>query len=357
MKIFISFSNKDNTVLNSFVDHFLKLGLNISSDEIECTGIEDSKPKTGDDFKNWIKNNLKNSDIIILLISQNYKTSEVCLNEMGAAWILDKKVFPLLIEPINYNNVGFLNNTIQLLKIDNRDDLFTLKDDLNIFLENRKVSDSNFNKQVDKFLKEVKTVPIFQELLYESDDIGETFDYSFFNKLLMPDIDYRGLLLQSQPTLSDCKLLFGSDYYKIVYDYYSFDYRNMLEIQESINDLSEYNTFDVYSATYNDLKDNKHQMPGGMRILTEYNAIKKNVRFYSISFRRKDTKGGTTFTAWAYINNRWVLFAKPWKIIEFIAHAKYNKNLNSLIKFLKFFKVLRKLNSFEIQYLMNRVKE
>ncbi len=78
MKIFISFSNKDNYILKCFVDRILKLGLQINSENIFCTGIESSKPQTGEDFKKWIKNNIENSQIIIQLISLNYKSSEVC---------------------------------------------------------------------------------------------------------------------------------------------------------------------------------------------------------------------------------------------------------------------------------------
>ena len=357
MKIFISFSSKDDKILQSFVDHFLKLGLNISSDEISCTGIEDSKPETGEDFKDWIKDKIKIADVIILLISQNYKASEVCLNEMGAAWALDSKVLPLLIEPIYYNNVGFLNNTLQLLKIDSRDDLFTLKDNLDKWHGKREINLSNLNKQIEKFLNEIKTVPIFPELKNKFDYVGETSDFSYFEKYLIPNIDYRGLLLQAQPTLSDCKTIFIADFYKDIYDYYNIMYKNLLEIQKSVNDLSEYDTFDIYSATYDELEENNHELPGGMTILTKHNAIKSNVRFYMIRFRRKHDEHGTTFTAWTFINNRWVLFIKPWRIIKFVSSAKYNRKLNRLIKLLKRFKVLRKFNTFEIQYLMNRMNE
>lgn len=91
MRIFISFSNKDNLILKSFVDRILKLGLQINAETINCTGIESSKPKTGEDFKNWIKNNILNSNIIIQLLSMNYKNSEVCLNELGASWLSPAK--------------------------------------------------------------------------------------------------------------------------------------------------------------------------------------------------------------------------------------------------------------------------
>ena len=40
------------------------------------------------------------------LITPNYKESEVCLCEMGAAWVTSSKVFPFIVDPISYSDVG-----------------------------------------------------------------------------------------------------------------------------------------------------------------------------------------------------------------------------------------------------------
>ena len=357
MKIFISFSKKDDKVLQAFVDHILKLGLKLNNSEIICTGIEDSNPKTGDDFKVWIKENIIESDAIIQLISQNYKSSEVCLNEMGAAWILDKKVIPLLLDPIDYKTVGFIHNTTQLLKIDKRDDLLKLKDDLDIFLKKKKITIVSYCKQVDIFLSEVKLVPIFDDDFKNKSIIGTAKDFSFFKHFLNPELDYRSLLLQSQPTLNDCKQVFREDIYKDIYHYYSFQFRDLLSIKESVHDLSGCNIFDTVSADYNQLKSNNHDLPGGMSLLVKHNAIKKNILFYSVRFRNDTEKNGISFSAWVYINNRWILFIKPWIIIEFIQAAKSNEDLTFVLQVLKRFKFFKEFTSFEVQFLINKINE
>jgi hypothetical protein len=357
MKFFISFSTKDKNILQSFVDHYLKLGLQINSDDIYCTGIENSKPKTGDDFRTWIKNKIVKSDIVFLLISRNYKNSEVCLNEMGAVWSLNKKVIPILLPPIDYSDVGFLHNSNQLLKINSKEDLFTLKDDLNEWINTDKIKSSNLNSQIDKLINEINKIPIFPEIPESNTKSTTQIDLNYFEKYLVKDIDYRGILLQAQPTLSDCKAIFNHDFYKDVYTYYSFQYKYLLEVESYVGDLSEYDSYQVERASYNDLRNKKHELPGGMNELVEHFAIKSNTKFFSVRFKREQEEFGTSLSAWAYVNNRWVLFTKPWWIVEFISKAKYDKDINRWIRFLKRFKVLRNYNSFELQYIMNRINK
>lgn len=114
-KIFISFSHEDEFIVKSFVKNILIASLKFKEDEIFFTAGEGSKPKSGKDFKEAIKESLINAKIVIQFISKNYKESEICLNEMGAAWVLCDTVVPILIED-NYD-IGFLNKDNQQIKL------------------------------------------------------------------------------------------------------------------------------------------------------------------------------------------------------------------------------------------------
>lgn len=357
MKVFISFSNKDNLILQSFVDHYLKLGLQLKNSEISCTGIEDSKPETGDDFRFWIKKEIEEADLIFLLISRNYKNSEVCLNEMGATWILNKKVIPLLLPPIDYSHVGFLHQYNQILKIESRDDLFKLWDDLKGWFKDRSISHSHLNSQIDKLHKELNSIPNFLIIKENQEYNISPPDFSYFNQFLLKNIDHRSLFLQAQPTLADCKAVFDMTFFKDVYDYYSMEFKSLLHSDNVINDLSVYDTYDMIFASYDDLVNNKHNLPGGMNALTKNFAIKSNTCFFSIRFRRKQQESGTTISVWTFINNRWVLFIRPWIIVEFLIKAKYDKEINQIVKIFKRMGIFRELGTIEIQYLMNRLNE
>ena len=42
------------------------------------------------------------------MISSNYKKSEICLNEMGAAWALDKRIIPIVFPDVDFESIGWL---------------------------------------------------------------------------------------------------------------------------------------------------------------------------------------------------------------------------------------------------------
>lgn len=313
MKIFISFSSKDSIILKSFVDKILKLGLQIDPSEIDCTGIEASKPFTGEDFKSWIKNGIQKADVIILLLSFNYRESEVCLNEMGAAWMTDNAVFPVLIPPLDYKEVGFLHINDQMLKMDSRQDMSKLGSDLYKFRKNKDINIELFNSQLDEFTKLFEDNPLFSnQPVVKKEEVGSANDFNFFKKFLIPDISVQTLFLKSQPTIYDCDQVFSDQYSGKAYDFFNTLYKNRLK---GI-DISKYETYEVDNATYFDLLNITHNLPGGMTTLAKKDVIKTNIRFYSIRFKRITEENGTSFSVWCFINNRWVFFPKPWRILE-----------------------------------------
>ena len=116
-KVFISHSSKDEKVIRSFVSHILELGVGLDSIDIFCTSIEDMSMNNGDDIRSHIKNNLLSSDFSLLLISKAYKTSEICLNEMGAVWAVDNTVRLYLLPDVDYESIGWLNDTKKAEKL------------------------------------------------------------------------------------------------------------------------------------------------------------------------------------------------------------------------------------------------
>ncbi|UCH92321.1 MAG: toll/interleukin-1 receptor domain-containing protein [Candidatus Aminicenantes bacterium] len=129
-KIFISHASEDKPIIEKFEDTILYLGLNIQMEEIFCSSTAGTKPPIGVNFKDIIKSNLKNAEVVILVITPNFKNSEMCQNEAGAAWILSKKVIPLIVEPIDYSSVGVIHEKNQIEKLTDREGLDRLKDEL-----------------------------------------------------------------------------------------------------------------------------------------------------------------------------------------------------------------------------------
>jgi len=151
-KIFVSHSSRDKKLVEKFIEHVLILGFKLKDDKIFCTSLEGLGIRSGKDFKGAIHDELVHSIGVIQIITNNYKKSEVCLNEMGAAWVLSKIVIPLVANPFNYD-VGFIHNTDQQLKLNSRSDLMKLWDDHGNIFNSEKVSVENLSKQIDVFVK------------------------------------------------------------------------------------------------------------------------------------------------------------------------------------------------------------
>jgi hypothetical protein len=110
-KIFISHSSKDIDYVKSFVENILRLGLDIPSERIFCSSMEGHGVKSGQYIPDRLKEEINKSSLALLFISKHYKSSEICLNEVGAAWAMLEKetVIPMVLPNIDFSEIGFLD--------------------------------------------------------------------------------------------------------------------------------------------------------------------------------------------------------------------------------------------------------
>jgi hypothetical protein len=157
-RIFISHASKDKYIIQSFVDDILDAGLGIDVNDIFCTTIDGTKIPSGNDWRNEIKKSLEESIITFLIITPHYKESEMCLNEMGAAWVLSGKTIPLFVEPINYDSVGILQEVKQVERLLDEKSLDRIKDQLQELLEIPvvRIKSDRWTDKKSSFLKKVK---------------------------------------------------------------------------------------------------------------------------------------------------------------------------------------------------------
>lgn len=110
-KVFISHSSKDVGIIEKFVDHILGLGIGIKANDIFCSSIEGMDIKNGKDLHQHIQKNIRTADFSYLMISGNYKQSEICLNEMGAVWAYDSNVRVYMLPNTDVDKIGWLCDT------------------------------------------------------------------------------------------------------------------------------------------------------------------------------------------------------------------------------------------------------
>ncbi|MEO9211206.1 MAG: toll/interleukin-1 receptor domain-containing protein [Ginsengibacter sp.] len=181
--VFLSHSSKDEQLVKLFTDKILRLLLNLKLDHIFCTSIEACSITSGHDFKEFIKLSLLNATHVIQIITENYKKSEVCLNEMGAAWVLENRIFPFILEPVNYENVGFIHHPNQLLKLNQKKDLLKFIDEIkeNVVIV---APQTEIDRHIDDFLLQLNNLNKFytnseiverKVVLFESQKVKKYF--------------------------------------------------------------------------------------------------------------------------------------------------------------------------------------
>lgn len=98
LKLFISYSHKDETLVSKFLNHLHPL---------ESNGLikkwYDRKIETGEEFQNHIDNSLDNADLICLMISDNFLASKACISEKDVSLKLRSRkgirVIPVILSP------------------------------------------------------------------------------------------------------------------------------------------------------------------------------------------------------------------------------------------------------------------
>ena len=108
---------KDKSIVEKLVDHILLLGIGLSPEDIFCTSIEDLAIKNGEYIRKYIHTNIQTADLSILLIFNNYKKSEICLNEMRTAWIYNNNVRFYLLPNSSFEEIEWLCNPNQAEKL------------------------------------------------------------------------------------------------------------------------------------------------------------------------------------------------------------------------------------------------
>lgn len=195
--VFISHASKDKEIVDAFIDLILHGALSVPIDDIFCVSSDGMKITSGTDWRDSINESLLSAKVNFLIITPNYKESEVCLNEMGAAWVTSATVLPLIVEPINYKTVGVIQEPIQVEKLLDESCLDRIKDIIQVKLEIPLVliKSDRWTVKKKEFLLRVKSyldsnpfvVPmdrdLFNSLLVEKSDLEKTVNSLIEEKL------------------------------------------------------------------------------------------------------------------------------------------------------------------------------
>lgn len=172
MKIFISHSSKNKFYGDKLVDLLRNVG--IKENEIVFTsniayGIPISK-----NIFHWLKSQIEEKPFVIYLLSEEYYQSVACLNEMGAAWIVENKHAAIFTPNFSLSSKEFQNGAL-----DPREIGFFITDEervyafLEMLSQDFEVTKSTvlISQSVRKFLSEVSNHKTVNETRVERSEV------------------------------------------------------------------------------------------------------------------------------------------------------------------------------------------
>lgn len=103
-KIFISHANSDTDIATALV-RTLESSFGISRDEITCMGVSGCRQPTIGSLSNALKLDLRSCQMLFAILTEKSVGSSWVLAEIGAAWIQDKPIVPILCRGLREDQV------------------------------------------------------------------------------------------------------------------------------------------------------------------------------------------------------------------------------------------------------------
>ena len=199
--VFISHASSDELLVSLFVDLILCSGSGLTPDNIVYTSREDTGVVNGDEIPQAIKDCIRCSRMFFMMVSEAYRASEVCLNEMGAAWMIDdlpKKI--VLLPGVGFERIGWLMSLVKGTRITDEDGLDAIHDQVMEAFSTH-VQTSTWNRSKRQFLKEIEketslVVPQITHKESDSEPDGEELDFLDYRDNYDLNLGYCNTLLK-----------------------------------------------------------------------------------------------------------------------------------------------------------------
>ena len=186
-KIFISHKKEDKAYANALVN-LINFIVGADGDKIFCSSVQGYGIRQSRDIMDELKAQFSQYEIFMIIIhSPRYYQSAVCLNEMGAAWVMGTKFSSFLTNDCKAEMMhGVINK--EKIYIDPNDDpdmleahLNDFKNDIVTFFGKESIDENKWANARKRFVNEIST------LTYEP--IAKT-DVDLFETLYIPAFEY-----------------------------------------------------------------------------------------------------------------------------------------------------------------------
>jgi hypothetical protein len=155
-KIFISHSSEDKKLVAEIVQLLSMIGIPDSA--IFCTSLDGYGIPLENNWLETLKSEVSGEVIVLFVLSENYFQSNISLCEMGAAWVLSKKHIPVLIPPVQFNDIVGVIPLTQGLKIGEKHKWTQLKSQLEILFNLTPKASEIWESRRDEILSRIENL-------------------------------------------------------------------------------------------------------------------------------------------------------------------------------------------------------
>lgn len=157
-KIFISHSTNDADYTKAIVELLEDIGLD--ENQIFCSSLREYGIKIGEDIYERLKREFDTYNLwVFFILSDNYYKSAASLNEMGAAWVLQKEYLSVLLPKFDFKDIqGAINPNKIGIKL-NSSDIIPMLNDLKNEVCNKfecTISQNRWERVRNDFIKKIE---------------------------------------------------------------------------------------------------------------------------------------------------------------------------------------------------------
>lgn len=149
--IFISHATSDKVLADKFVT-LMEGGIGIPDHQVFCTSLEGLGIPSGEDFIQFIKGQIQAPKAVVILLTPHYFASQFCLCELGASWGMAHRAFPMLLPPLEVEELKGILKVTQILRIHLKAGLNQFQNEISEVLGIKPKAFAIWEKKRDEFL-------------------------------------------------------------------------------------------------------------------------------------------------------------------------------------------------------------
>lgn len=167
-KIFISHSSQDLAFVQPIVELLEKIGLN--TENMFCSSVAGYNVPLDSNIYDYLKKQFQDYNLrVLFVLSENYYNSMACLNEMGAAWVLQHRYTSILLPQFDFRDIkGVIDQMRISIKLDSestelRARLNELRDTLmgEFGIKASLASQNIWERHRDEFMDKINVVKVY----------------------------------------------------------------------------------------------------------------------------------------------------------------------------------------------------